>query len=231
MKMVAYVRASRERVEGEYGIEVQNIAIRSWCERNGHELVTVLCDNGVSGKTEATLRRGLSLALNLIQASEADGLVVLRLDRLARSLTTQEAALAHVWQHGGRVFTVDDGEVMRDDPNDPMRTAMRQMTGVFAQLERSMILARMRAGRRAKFARGGYAGGYRRFGVEVVDGDYVSSTAEQMVIARAIQLRSCGMTLRQIADTLTAEDYVPPRGGERWYASTVRNILRRERAA
>src|SRR5207244_11738718 len=84
-------------------------------------------------------------------------------DRLARTLSVQEAALASVWAQGGRVF-LPEGEVLRDDPDDPMRTAMRQMMGVFSQLERGMITARLRAGRAAKAASGGYAYGSPPFG-------------------------------------------------------------------
>lgn len=48
--------------------------------------------------------------------------VVSSLDRLARSLTLQEASLQQVWGSGGSVFAVDTGEVMADDPDDPVRT-------------------------------------------------------------------------------------------------------------
>ncbi len=71
------------------------------------------------------------------------------------------SCLAQIWKHGGRAFTADAGEV---HPDDPMRTAMRQMMGVFAQLERSMIAARLRHGRREKASQGGYAYGPRPTG-------------------------------------------------------------------
>ncbi|NEW71007.1 recombinase family protein [Streptomyces rhizosphaericus] len=71
----------------------------------------------------------------------------------------QEAILAQIRKHGGRAFTANSGGV---HPDDPMRTAMRQMRGVFAQLERSVIAARLRHGRREKAEQGGYAYGARR---------------------------------------------------------------------
>ncbi len=60
----------------------------------------------------------------------------------------QEAILAQAWAAGGRVFAADAGEILADDADDPMRIAMRQMMGVFAQLERGMIRARMARGKR-----------------------------------------------------------------------------------
>lgn len=62
--------------------------------------------------------------------------------------------MAQVWKNNGRVFTADQGEILQEDPEDPMRTAMRQMMGVFSELEHSMIVARLRAGRKEKAIQG-----------------------------------------------------------------------------
>lgn len=60
----------------------------------------------------------------------------------------QETILALAWRDGGHVFALDQGgEVLRDDP---VRTAMREMAGVFAGLDRRMIVKRLRDGRKAK---------------------------------------------------------------------------------
>jgi DNA invertase Pin-like site-specific DNA recombinase len=161
------------------GLVVQEKAIRAWCRAQGFRLGHVERDEGVSGTRDAAEREGLRRALEAVEAREAAGVVVYRLDRLARSLTVQEAVLAKVWRDGGRVFATDVGEVARDDPDDPMRTAMRQMFGVFSQLERSLIAARMRAGRRAKADAGGYAGfGSPPFGWQSVDGQLLVSDRE-----------------------------------------------------
>jgi DNA invertase Pin-like site-specific DNA recombinase len=87
-----------------------------------------------------------------VRTGEADGIVVSSLDRLARSLTVQEATLAKVWAHGGTVLTTDQGEVPRDDPDDPMRTAVRQIVGVMAELDRKLVVKRLRQGRATKVA-------------------------------------------------------------------------------
>ena len=88
--------------------------------------------------------------LGALRDGEVDAVVVSDLTRLSRALTTQEALLASVWSYGGKIYTSDGEEVPRDDPDNPMRTAMRQMAGVFSQLERSMIAERLRDGRKAK---------------------------------------------------------------------------------
>lgn len=62
------------------------------------------------------------------------------------------------------MFTVEDGEVLEDDPEDPMRTAIRQMRGVFAQLDKTMTVKKLRDGRNAKAATGKKAVGACAYG-------------------------------------------------------------------
>jgi DNA invertase Pin-like site-specific DNA recombinase len=160
MKLAGYLRVSTDsQAEDGYGLDVQRDAIKRWAKKNGHTIERWCSDEGVSGAIEALDRDGLSCVLSAIESGKAGGLIIARLDRLARSLTVQEAALAHIWRAGGSVFAVDTGEVHRDDPDDPMRKAMRQMIGVFSELERAMITKRMRDGRKHKADAGGYAGG------------------------------------------------------------------------
>src|SRR5262245_26704908 len=228
MRVVAYVRVSTDR-QPERGsrLEVQEQAGRAWPRLHGHRLVAVHRDEGVSGSNGVEDRTGLPLALSDLRDRRADAVVIARLDRLARSLTTQEAILAKVWQLGGRMFTVEGGEVLPDDPDDPMRTAMRQMVGVLSQLERSMITKRMRDGRAVKRASGGYCGdGSPAFGWQAVDGELVPVEAEQATVARARALRASGLSLRAVADQLHAEGHHAKRGG-RWHPRTLGRILAR----
>ena len=150
--------------------------------------------------------------------------MVYKLDRLARSLTVQEGTLAKVWGLGGSVFSVDLGEVPEDDPDDPMRTAMRQMVGVFAQLERGMIAARIRAGRKLKAEDGGYAQGAPPFGYRAEGGELVPDEGEAATLARIAELRAGGASLKLIAHTLNAEGLRPKRS-DRWHSETVRRVV------
>lgn len=228
MKVVGYIRVSTDKqVEEGYGLEAQEHAVRKWAAANGHRVVAIYRDEGVSGSNGINSREGLPDALNALLASEAEGLVVSRLDRLARDLLVQETTLAQVWKMGAAVFSVDQGEVARDDPDDPMRTAFRQMIGVFSQLERSMISARLRAGRRVKAQKGSYAGfGSPAFGYRVEAGELVEDLAEQDTITRIRQLHREGDSLRSIAATLNNEGRAAKRAGE-WHPVTVKRVLER----
>ncbi|MEU1035481.1 recombinase family protein [Streptomyces mirabilis] len=106
-----------------------------------------------------------------------------------------------------------------------MRTAMRQMMGVFAQLERSMIAARLRHGRREKAEQGGYAYGAPPYGWRAHQKELAEEEAEQAGRARARQLRDEDeLSFREIAAVLDAEG-IRPKRGERWHPETVRRML------
>ena len=232
LKLVAYIRVSTEAQVDGFGLEAQIEAIQRWAKARGHRVVQVCRDEGVSGTTDAFDREGLSCAIQGIEHDQADGVVVARLDRLARHLTVQEAVLAHLWHRGAQVFCADSGEVLPDDQEDPMRTAMRQMAGVFSQLDRAMIAKRLRDGRRVKAARGGYVAGSPPYGFRAEGGELVAVPAEQATLRRMVRLRKAGASLRSIADTLNAEGVTAKRGGP-WAATTVSRAIdpaARERA-
>src|SRR5581483_4520747 len=153
--------------------------------------------------------------------------------------TIQESTLGAVWGMGKAAFSVDLGEVPQDDPDDPMRTALRQMVGVFSQLERGMINARLRAGRRRKAedpALNVY--GSPAFGMRttVEPGRWAPDPEEAPALARIAQLHGEGRSLREIARTLDAEGYPPKQAASRaakhgspsrWHPETVKRIVAR----
>ncbi len=231
-RAIGYVRVSTER-QAEKGSSLadQERSIRSWARTHGYRLVTVHSDEGVSGTCDAVDRRGLTAALETLRGGQAEVLVVLTLDRLARSLTVQEAVLSHAWKAGAQVFTLDAGEVQQDDPDDPMRTALRQMMGVFAQLERGMVTARLRRGKVAKRAQGGYVGGRVSYGQRSVgDGALVEDEDEARLVERVCQLRAAGRSYRGICAALEEAGFTTRAGGP-WQPAVVRRIAVRNGCA
>ena len=237
MRLVAYQRVSTiEQAEHGFGLDAQRKAIRDAARSLGARVVAWCADEGKSGALAATERPGLAEALTLLRTGQADGLIVRDLDRLARAVTVQEALLAEVWcNDGAAVFTASPPtEVARDDPDDPMRTAMREMAGVFAGLERRLIAKRLRDGRRAKAAAGGHAIGATPYGwrsakrsADNPNGALVPIPAEQAALDRMKTLAQQGNSTRQIAATLTAEGHPTKRGGG-WSGATVGRILSRQ---
>ncbi len=130
MRVVGYVRVSTEIQVAGGGLDTQRRAIRTWCRTGGHTLVSLVADEGVSGSLAD--RPGLGEALALLRHGTARGLVVHRLDRLARDLVLQEQLLAECWKMGATVSSTAAGEdgYLSDDPADPSRQLIRQVIGV-----------------------------------------------------------------------------------------------------
>ena len=227
LKAAGYVRvSSRQQLDG-YGLDVQEKAIRRYAKEHGLALVEVFREEGVSGTLPATERPALMSALEMMTACKADVLLVPNLDRLARELHVQEAALGLLWGAGKSVHTVEDGEVRQDDPDDPMRKAMRKMRGVLAELDKDTVVMRLRKGKQAKKAKGGFTGGQVPFGYVAEGGHLVPEPVEQFTIRRMTELRERGNSLRTIATTLDREGHIPKSGG-RWHPTQVQRVLVRE---
>lgn len=229
MRVVAYVRVSTDaQAERGHGLAVQETAVRDWAKEHGHRLVLVARDEGVSGGNHLSARLGLLAGLRALSDHRAEGLVVYRLDRLARDLIVQEQLLAEVRRLGARVYSTAASEdaYLADDPGDPSRKLIRQVLGAVSEYERAMITLRMQAGRVRKAELGGYAAGRPPFGFRAQNGELVTARHEQRVIARMRELEATGLLRREIAERLNTEGHRTKRGCA-WSRVGVGIVLRR----
>ncbi|MER5584135.1 recombinase family protein [Streptomyces asoensis] len=235
--MVRRVSTTAQASDG-YGLDAQESDCQRYARKASNPKVRIVHgvvdgdERSTSGRSTIDERPGLLEALEWLQDGRADGILAPNMDRLARELTVQEAVMSYVWALGGRVFTADDGEQVEDDPRDPMRTAMRQMRGVFHQLDRAMIVKRLGEGREAKGNRGGYAFGAPRYGQQAIDSELVRNNQEAATLKRMLHWQSEGLSMRAIAARLNAEGVPSKRGGQ-WHPATVQRLLSpeaRERA-
>ena len=106
-----------------------------------------------------------------------------------------------------------------------MRTAIRQVMGVFAELDRKMVAKPLRDGRLAKAAAGRKAVGDYPFGYSSTgkgrERDVGPSPTEQKALTRIVELRRAGRSYREIATALDAEGHKPRRAAS-WSAVAVR---------
>jgi hypothetical protein len=95
---------------------------------------------------------------------------------------------------------------------------MRQIFGAIAEYDKAMIVLKLRGARQRMKARTGRCEGSKPFG---------TADGHRPVIDRILSLRSAGMAVDTIAETLNAEGLMSKTGGK-WYGSSVRNVLLRE---
>ncbi len=230
MLLAGYLRVSTDRqAEEGLGLEVQAGAIREWAKARQHRVVAWFRDEGTSGSNGLESREALPLVLDSLRDRQVTGLVVYRLDRLARDLMIQETLLDQIKRLGGQVFSTADSEsaYLTDDPDDPSRRLIRQVLGAVAEYERAMINLRLRSGRRLKHRQGGFAYGSPPYGLRTSGGVLIEDPHEQAALARARELRAQGHSLRSIAKRLDSEGLPPKRGGS-WHPTTLNRALQRD---
>jgi DNA invertase Pin-like site-specific DNA recombinase len=218
-RAIGYLRVSTS--EQALGPEAQRAAILEWARRSGAEIVGWHEDRGISGAAPIDERPGLLSALADLEELEAGALIVAKRDRLARDVMVAAMIERFAAKAGARIISAA-GEGTEGE--DPASQLMRSMIDAFAQYERAMIAARTKAALAAKKARGDRLGG-PRFGERRDESgrfEEIASEREAIEIMRA--LRAEGLSLREIADELTARG-CQPRGG-RWHATTIMRALR-----
>lgn len=222
-RVLGYTRVSTaEQVDG-FGLEVQQRAITEHCRSRGLRLVDVLSDEGQSGSNGLDDRHGLAEALARIDAGEASGLVVYRLDRLARDLLLQETIVTRLREGGADIISTSEPDL---GGADPTRDLVRQLLGAISQYERAVIRGRMLAGKAAKARKGGYVGGQPAYGTRAEDKALVADEGEAELVATVKRLRAEGRSYRDIATALDQAGYPTRRGGP-WQAMVVRSIAQR----
>ena len=201
--MLGYSRVStEEQADSRAGLDAQEHAIRDEAKRRGWE-VTMLSDPGKSGKfVNSQLRK----ALELLATGQTDGLVVAKMDRLARSVGHAVDVLNLAKAQGWSLVVLDLGV----DLTTPAGRAMAQMMAVFAEFERELISQRTKDGMAAR----------KRAGVHVGRPRLAPPSVRQHIV----QEREAGASYAKIARTLTDEGVLSPEGRPTWQPSSVRRI-------
>jgi DNA invertase Pin-like site-specific DNA recombinase len=230
VRAVAYVHVSSAHQQEAYGPEVQREAIRKWAKVGGHKVVSWQTDV-ISGASELRDRAGWCEAAAQVKSGEAQGVVVARLDRLARDVMVQELLLRKLSDLGGIVLSTreNENEMLNGESKDPSRKLVRVIMGAISEYDREMTVDQLAAGRAAKAARGGYAHGALPYGYRSAKGRLVPLPAEQRALVKMKALSAQGVPVNEIARVLTAEGHATKRGG-RWCGATVARIIKRANA-
>jgi DNA invertase Pin-like site-specific DNA recombinase len=220
MKLVGYARVSTASQVDGTSLETQIERIEAYCKAYGHELIEVFVEQA-SGKS-TTNRPVFQQALARVKA-EADGVIALKLDRIARSTRDVLTLVEDVLKPCGKALVLLDLNV---DTNTPTGLAILTVMAAVAELERGVITERTQGGRAAKAQKGGYAYGGPRFGTQAVDGELVPCPSELQIVELIRRHRRSGKSFQAIANYLNDHGYPTKRGGK-WGPSTVKAITDR----
>src|SRR5664280_245430 len=170
----------------------------------------------VSGKGQVD-GDGFPRQLAAIDSRNVPVVLIEKLDRLARDLMIQETILRDLQRRGVTLVSTMEPDLCSDDPS---RKLVRQVMGAIAEYERVMIVAKLAGARQRMRTKNGSCEGRKPYG---------ERKGERRTIDRILSLRSAGAAMDTIAETLNSEG-LKPRSGQRWYGSSVRNVLVRAQA-
>lgn len=215
-----YLRVSSpgQALDDRDGFDRQKEAIRRYADGNGMEVVQWFTDI-LPGKTPLENRPGMQSMLAALLENGVRLVLIERLDRFSRNLTIQEGGIAYLKRSGFEIISATEPDMFDDDP---MRTAMRQMMGVFSELEAKMIALKLKGARaRAKAKDPTWSEGRKPYG---------HRPGEQEVIRRILQLDAEGNKVAAICKILNDEGIGPrgtKHGVKEWTPQWMHQLLRK----
>ena len=141
MKIAIYTRVSTQ----DQSVEMQNSDLKRYCDQRGIEVYKEYSDQGISGTKDK--RPALDELMSDAKKRKFDVVLVWRFDRFARSTKHLITALEE-FRHLGINFISYQENI---DTSSPLGKAMFTIVSAIAELERNILLERVRAGlKRAK---------------------------------------------------------------------------------
>ncbi|PSM31878.1 recombinase family protein [Haliangium sp. UPWRP_2] len=216
---VGYVRVSTSmQAEDGLSLDAQKAAITAYCNTHDLRLLRIYADVESGAKTD---RRGLDEAL----AARADVFVVLKFDRLSRSI--KHFCQLYEDYFSQSVELVAIREAIKLD--SALGRALVSILLVFAQMEREAIGERTREAI-GHIRRGGYHFGWVPYGKAAVPAPdnpryriLAENKEELKCLERIKSLLEDGHGPRRIAEILNEEKVPTPRG-EKWTKSMVYHL-------
>jgi site-specific DNA recombinase len=221
----AYCRvSSKGQQKNGTGLDRQEEIIASFAKKHGCKIVQWYKE-AYTGTEESRPEFAQMLADLLSNGCRI--IIVERLDRLARDLGVQLQLVGLLCSKGITLISADtEQDVTAAFSGDPMLKAMIQVQGVFSELDKSMLVKKLRKARETKKAKTGRCEGRKPFG-------FYPEEVETLKRIKQLYRKPHGekrLGFYQIATILNKEG-LPTRTGVPWHGTHVSAILKRLKLA
>jgi DNA invertase Pin-like site-specific DNA recombinase len=180
VRAAIYARVST--LNGSQDPTMQTRELEEYCQRRGWQVFDCYIDNGVSGKKDS--RPQLNRMMQDAHERRFSVVVVWRFDRFARSVSHLLRALETFNALGVQFVSLSE----QVDTSTPMGKMVFTVLGAVAELERNLIVERVRAGLRHARAKGKKLGRPRKY-VDAAQIAYLRASGDSWrMIARKMEV-------------------------------------------
>lgn len=228
LKAYGYCRVSGAgQIDGN-GFERQENAIRTFALKSKIEIVHVYREqiSGVKGEEQREIFQDM---VSAILRNGVRTIIVENLTRLAREYRIQEQLLVYLASKEITLIDASTGENVTDAINaDPMKKCMIQVAGIFSELEKNMLVKKLRLARESKRMAAGKCEGRKGWGDAP---DKRESILGQIKALRRKPKLGKRLTFVEVANQLNelakGDDTYTTITGKPWTGPMVQNFLLR----
>lgn len=157
-------------------------------------------------RSRSTDKQADTRALDMLRKGTAEALLVVKLDRLTRSVRDLGDLVERYFANGKAALLSVSEQV---DTRTAAGRLVLNVLGSVSQWEREAIGERTAVAMQHKASQGEFTGGSASYGFRLADDgvQLVAVVAEQAVLAEARRLRAAGLSLRAVARELDAHGF------------------------
>lgn len=205
--IMAYLRCSTDAQTQGDSLEIQRNKIIEFCKDKGIIVSKFYEDAGISGAVKD--RPALLQLLKDCESGTIKKVFIYKYDRLAREISISLWIESVFRRHDVEVLAVQDPEFNMDDP---IQRAFRHLTYVFADLERSIIMTRLKDGRVNNAKNGKRGSGPTPFAYQKVGDNLEIKPDEAQWVVKAFRWRAKGFSYSKILNQFEKSGVVNRRG-------------------
>lgn len=231
-KLIGYTRVSSQEQAEHVSLRDQTERIEAYCKANACELVRVEADRGVSGFKKPSERPAMRRALEAVESGEADGIVVIALDRLSRNAIATMELIEESEKAGWRLVAMD----LALDTGTSTGKMVATVLAAVAQMYRDQISERTSSALATLAREGRATSRHTPYGYWTANGSteahkggnnrLVAEAEEQRTLKKMLRMRDRGAGPTAIARKLNGEGRLTRSGGE-WTRQAIHSVIER----
>ncbi|MFC7370764.1 recombinase family protein [Fictibacillus iocasae] len=221
INVVGYLRVSTAEQSEGFSLDAQEHEIRTYCTRNGYNLLRIYRDEGISGTSIEERINFQTMLHDISEDSSIHAVLVWKLSRLTRKLSHLLNIVDLLEQFNTGLIVTHDNL----DTSTSFGKAIISMSGIFAEMERENIVSACKLGMRQRAREGKWNGG-RVLGYRTNSKKELEINEEEAIVVREIfnLFVNENWGYKKIASTLNHRGLKTVRGKE-WSINGVKQII------